>query len=923
MKLLKPCWGLLLLLCSFAALRAQSTQIQGILRDANTNEPLEGAQVTVQYTKTGAITDADGQFTLDKLVAGEQVLVFELENYETLEQKVVVRKEETLDLGTVLLTSTGDSEGDLVTKEELIPTITLSDSDLIEQENLSSNISSLLTASRDVFVNAAAFNFSATRFRIRGYDSENTMVLLNGVPMNDLESGRVYWSLWGGLNDVMRNRETDIGLNSIPYNFGGVGGATNIDTRASRQWKQTRLSYSIANRSYTNRAMLTHSTGMLPSGWAFSVSASRRWAQEGYQPGTFYDAYSYFLSVDRELGDKHLLNLVAFGAPTKRGRSGASTQEVYDLAGTNFYNPYWGYQNGEKRNSRVADIHQPVVMLRHDWEITDKITVTTSSSYQFGYNGSTALDWYDARDPRPDYYRRLPSFIEDPEASMAVAERLSDNPELLQIDWAELYDVNRKSFTTIENVDGIEGNDVSGLRAKYIIEDRHYDSREFNFNSIVQAIVNENLTINGGLMYQTYHGDYYKEVEDLLGAEFYVDIDRFAERDIPNDPNALQNDLNNPNRLLREGDRFGYDYDPQIRRGEVWGQGAFTYRTFDFYVAANASMTNFWRVGDVKNGRFPENSLGASEKQEFFNYGAKGGITYKINGRNYLNASGIYQTRAPFVRNAYVSPRTRDQVAPGLSNEIIYGGEVGYNLRSPFVKARATFFYTQFQNQNNNISFYNDEQQSFVNFTLTDIDKEHMGVEIAVEGKITPTVTLNGVAALGQYIYNSRQNATITQDNNAAVLVENRTIYSENFYVPGTPQTAYSVGINYSSPNYWFANLNFNYFDDLWIDFNPDRRTTVAVEGVDDTELRQEILFQEKAPSDYTLNFFGGKSFKFGDYYIYLTVGVSNLLDNQELISGGYEQLRFDYEEKNVDLFPTRYYYAFGRNYFINLSFRF
>jgi len=923
MKLLKLCCGLVLLM-GFSILQAQTTQLKGQVRDGATNEPLEGVQVLVQYTKNGAITDAEGRFVLDELVAGEQVLEFRLENYKTLEQSIVVRKGEDIDLGTIVLTATADADDDLVTKEELIPTVTLSDSDLVEQENMSSNISSLLTASRDVFVNAAAFNFSATRFRIRGYDSENTTVLLNGVPMNDLENGRVFWSLWGGLNDVMRNREIDIGLASpIAYSFGGAGGATNIDTRASRQWKQTRVSYSLANRSYNNRVMLTHSTGMLPSGWAFSFSGSHRWAQEGYQPGTFYDGYSYFMSIDKELGDKHLLNFVAFGAPTKRGRGGASTQEVYDLAGTNYYNPNWGFQNGEKRNSRVANIHQPVLMLRHDWEMNDKITLTTSSSYQFGFNGSTALDWYDARDPRPDFYRRLPSAIEDPEAAMRVAERLSANPELLQVDWANMYSVNRKSFATIEDVDGIEGNDVSGLRAKYIVEDRHFDSKEFNFNSIVQAEVNENLTINGGLLYQIYQGDYYKEVEDLLGADFYVDIDRFVERDIPNDPNALQNDLNRPNRLLQEGDRFGYDYDPQIRRGEAWGQAAFTYRSFDFYMAANVSNTTFWRRGDMKNGRFPESSFGDSEKQDFFNYGAKGGLTYKVNGRNYLYASGIYQTRAPFVRNAYVSPRTRDQVAPGLSSELIYGGEVGYNLRSPFVKARATFFYTQFENGNRNISFYNDAQQSFVNFTLTDIDKEHMGLELAIEGKVTPTLTLNGVAALGQYIFNSRQRATITQDNNAAVLVQDRTIFSNNFYVPGTPQTAYSAGINYSSPNYWFANLNFNFFDDLWIDFNPDRRTEVAVEGVDDAELRQDILFQEQAPSGYTLNFFGGKSFKFGDYFLYLTVGVSNLLDNQDLISGGYEQLRFDYEEKNLDLFPNRYFYSFGRNYFVNLSFRF
>lgn len=908
------------------SLFSQSAQVQGTVLDAETKQPLEGVLVQIQFTKRSTVTDRQGKFVLGNLLAGEQVLEFSAENFQPLQQHITLRSKETLELEAISLTriATSAIEQDEILKEELIPTLTLSDSDVSDQENLSSNISSLLTASRDVFVNAAAFNFSAARFRIRGYDSENTTVLLNGVPMNDLESGRVYWSLWGGLNDVLRNREMTIGLGSMVYSFGGIGGGVQLDTRASMHRQQTRLSYSIANRSYDHRLMATYSTGLLPSGWAVSASVSRRWAQEGYQPGTFYDAYSYFLSIDKQLNARHLLNLTTLGAPIKRGRSGATTQEVYDLAGTNYYNPYWGYQNGKVRNSRVADVHQPIVMLRHDWKFSDKSTLTTAASYKFGYNSSTTLDWYDARDPRPDYYRRLPSYIEEPETAAAVAEQLRQNPALLQLDWANLYHVNRNSFVTITNVNGIDGNTISGLRSKYIIENRHYDSRTFSLNTVFQHIASEHLTWNGGLNYQVYQGDNYKVAEDLLGGEFYVDIDRFAERDIPDDPNALQNDLNRPNRILKEGDRFGYDYNLNLQKADLWMQTAFSYRLVDFFLAADVSTTTFWRTGNMRNGRFPENSFGDSEEQDFFNYGAKGGVTYKLNGRNYLYANGSYLTRAPSLRNAYISPRTRDEVAPNLTSEKILAGEAGYHLRSPFVKARATFFYTQFKDQTQTTSFYNDSQQSFVNFTLTGIDKEHLGVEFGIEGKLSPTLTLNGVAALGQYIYNSRPTATITQDNNASVLVENRTIYAQNFYVAGTPQTAYSAGINYRSPHFWFANLNFNYFDDLWIDFNPDRRTTVAVEGVEQgSDLFQDIIYQEKAPAGYTLDFFGGKSFKFGSYFLYLTVGVNNLLDKQDLVSGGYEQLRFDYETKDVDKFPSRYYYAYGRNYFVNVSFRF
>jgi hypothetical protein len=174
-----------------------------------------------------------------------------------------------------------------------------------------------------------------------------------------------------------------------------------------------RVSYALTNRTYRNRVMATYSTGMLKNGWAFTVSGSRRWAEEGYIPGTPFDAYSYFISADRKLGEKHLLNLTALGAPSKRGRAGVSTQEMNDFAGTNYYNPNWGYQNGKKRNSRIANTHEPVVILRHDWSPSERTRLTSSLSYQFGRDGATALDWYDARDPRPDYYRKLPSYIQD------------------------------------------------------------------------------------------------------------------------------------------------------------------------------------------------------------------------------------------------------------------------------------------------------------------------------------------------------------------------------------------------------------------------------------------------------------------------------------------------------------------------------
>ena len=942
----KLLFSLILLLTIPAAVSAQLLLFEGTVTD-NDGSPLPGALVQTEIAQT--YTDIDGTFELELAADVREVaFVISAEGFMPQSLVVLVTDSDVKDLGTIRLQADPNAvSGSVVLAPdsldqdniaENIPTIVLNDDALSDGDFQSDNISGILANSRDLFVSTAAFNFGSLRFRVRGYDSENTTLLLNGVPMNELENGRLYWGAWGGLNDVTRNRQTEIGLNPMEYTFGGVGGGSTIDLRASSQREQLRVGYAISNRSYRNRIMATYSTGLLPSGWAFSFSGSRRWGNEGFIEGTSYDAWAYFASIDKRFNDRHALNLVFFGSPNKRGRSGAAIQELYDLAGSNYYNPYWGFQDGEKRNSRVANRHQPVLMLRHDWNVGQDALLTSAFSFQFGENGSTALDWYDARDPRPDYYRYLPSGSPD-EFADEVAAILANDEAARQIDWDYMYNVNYSSLYTVEDVDGIEGNDVTGNRAKYIVEDRRYDSKEFNWNSMYTDPLGDHLTLNAGLGYQMYMGDNFKEVDDLLGAEFYVDVNRFVQRDFPTDQDKWQNDLNRPNRLLYEGDRFGYDYESHIRKANAWVQGVWSYRLIDFHLAAEASHTSFWRRGNVVNGLYPDNSFGDSEQQNFFNYGFKGGLTFKINSRNFLYANGAWITRAPFFRNSYIAPRVRDELVDGLTSTTIQSVEGGYVLRAANIQARATAYFTTFEDMTRVMSFFNDETidlssdgvdvdnsitAGFVNFAMTDIDSRHQGVELAVDWKVVAGLSLRGVAAIGQYQYTSRPTSTIVNESNPGLFgTLERTVYMQNFYIPGTPQSAYSGGIRYEGKGYWSASLNVNYFDNIFIDFNPNRRTTDAVGGLD-PEIPQfaSIIEQEQGDPGVTVDFFGSKSFRFNDLFLYLTVGVNNILDNQKIKTGGYEQLRFDFENQDPSTFPARYYYYYGRNFFVQLAFR-
>ncbi len=838
-----------------------------------------------------------------------------------------------------------DKEDSLINTN--IPQITISDDEMNREGEESQNISGLLQASKDIFVSTAGYTFGPTRFRVRGYDSKNSSVLMNGISMNDIESGRAYWSRWGGLNNATRNKEILFGLQATPYLFAGIGGMTNMDTRASHFRKGSYLTYSLANVSYRQRIMATYATGMMDNNWAFTFSGSRRWANEGYVEGTFYDAWAYFFAAEKKINDKHSINLTVFGAPTVKARGSVSTQEAYDLTGNNYYNSYWGYQNGVKRNARVSNYHQPSILLNHYWKINDKTKLTSGLDYTFGRGGSTALNWYDAthpseignyltdvdlgyNDPRPDYYRYLPSYYAEtnPEMYYQLINLWQTDESVRQLNWDYFYFANKKNLFTVNNVDGVQGNNVTGNRAKYIVEERRNDQNRFDFTSVLTNELNDHIELSGGINATLYKGMHYKVVNDLLGGDFWVDIDQFAERDF-SDEFVIQNDTAHPNHIVKEGDKFGYDYVANVNQYGDWFQAAFTYNKVDFYAALQNSYTQFWRTGNMTNGKFPTHSGGDSEKQSFFNYGTKLGVTYKITGRHYLSVNGAYITRAPNFRDAYISPRTRDFVVDGLTSEEIMTGDINYYLRFPKLKARVTAYYTEFKNQIYNRSFYHDELRTFVNYAMTGVNKLNTGLETGIEANISPTVMLTGVVAKGDYIYNSRPKVTITQDNSSEVLAQNRTVYLKNYKVGGFPQTAASIGFKYNNPKYWFVGANANYFDDIFVDVNPDRRTAEAMQG-SDPDMQgivtadpqwNDILEQEQLDPGFTFNMYGGKSWKIKKYYIYLNVSVNNILNNTDLATGGFEQLRFD--RNNIDKFPNKYFYLYGRTYFINLSCRF
>lgn len=908
----------------FASLSLWAQHYEGFVYNKGTGKALPGVKITFLQPnkKETLITNSKGyyKFEVSKGIKN-YLLLFQLDGY--VDEKVAfdtsklkVKKLPDVTLTPQYFSSSNDNDLNDSFASFIVE-------DINEESPTSGQSPILLSASRDPYSNKAGFQFSPIRFRIRGYDAPYQEQLLNGLQMNNVNNGYSAWSLWNGLNNVTINQEVVEGIAYSPYAFGSVGGAVNISTRPSLFGKGGRITYSNSNRSYNHRTMVTYNTGLTNNGWALSVSGSKRWGQHGYALGQFYDAYGYFIGLEKRIGSNNSLMLYIIGAPTERGVASASTQEAYNLAGSNFYNPNVGIQNGKWRNARVRKNHEPIFQLQHELK-TSNLTLTTSAGYRTGFSGYSALNWHNAPDPRPDYYRYLPSYYsymtEQPNPFLEdyYTDLWSSKREVRYINWERLYEINRNNFQTIYSNDGKLL--ASGNRSEYVVEDRREDQRQFNASSVANLHINDNMKLDIGVNYRYNLTKNFNVISDLLGGDYWYDIDKFSERDFPEEPSKAQLDLNNPDRIVHKGDIYSHNYHAQTQKAQLWTNYAFNTRYIDGYVALEGMWTNTYRIGQQKRGLFPENSYGKSDILNFFDYGAKMGITAKFSGHHFVVANASYITQAPFFNDIFISPRTNNYYIDNPTSEKIVSTDISYVLRHPQLKGRISFFYSKFMDGTRKRSFYDDAHRAFSNIVLSNIARQHMGVEVGFEAKLTTALTATAVFTYANYTYANNPNYIQTVDNDRSIL-EDEKVYWNGFHVAGTPQTAANISFNYQTPFYMYLGVDFNYFSRNYIDLNPKLRTDIARDQLD-----EKFTQQEKFPAACTIDANIGYSYRIkSGKYLRLNLTITNILNNKGVKSGGFEQsrIRQTSDGKMMRPFDAKYYYMLGTNYFLNVAYVF
>ncbi len=911
-----------LLVCSLSLFAAAQTSLKGTLIDESTSQPIVGATVTLANQNISTTTNQSGEFSLLYLEPMDEEVVIEAEGYNSTIELVQLNPDQVNQMEPVKLSVNIEKES----KDEIL--LTIADEDLNDDEGKSQAQASAASASTDVFNSTVSYAWSTARYRNRGYEQQYETVYINGVSFNTAERGTFSFSSMGGLNDASRWREVVQPMEATNFTFGNLGQSTNYLMNASRYAQGWKVSAAGTNRNYKAAVRATYASGPLKNGWSFVGQLAFRFSPYTTQKGIIgegvnYYSLGYFFSAEKVWDNGNRLSITTFGAPTMRGQNGAVTQEVYDLTGTNNYNPYWGYQDGHIRNSRIVKSIDPTAIVTFDLNINEFNKMKFGVGYHYSLYSNSAINFYNAPDPRPDYYRNLPSFYWDGQIVNGNSPQLYDadghhyqwgnfigndmnglalgqgyiandgnmvGPSIDAKNYNTLVDLWKKRDDKTTQIDwdalyAANYADPDGL-ARYMVERRHNDIQEATANVLWTNTKFDHLKMTLGAETKYSQGVHYKTMDDLLGADHWIDIDPFADRDIKELATNIGmsqvemelvklNNIANPWATVKNGNRFGYDYRINLENSKVWFQNEWNFNEIDFYYAIQCTYSFMQRTtnmlngrawylatlnpadaklylgsvyNDVMNGNFTNKGFSVGKAHHFIDPAFKAGFNYKINGRNKLKFNVLAETRAPLARNAYISQRVHDRAIEAIythdnaknlkdfyaASEKIVGGDITYEFNYPFVRGRITGYYTRFWNGSELNGYYDDEARTFVNQAITGIDRRHCGIEAAAAFKLGTYFTLTAATAIGDHRYTSNAYVVTSAENGMALATDMLT--KENIYevrdsvmyngirVSQGPQINASLKLSFFHPKMWFADVTVSYYDWNFLNVAPSRR---------------------------------------------------------------------------------------------------
>jgi iron complex outermembrane receptor protein len=889
--LLSFLWILLAIPCVYG----QSGSIKGIVKDEGTNESIIGANIMIKGTSTGTQTDTDGRFQLEGIAMGKQTIVVSFVGYSSKEISVTVAEGQTINLGEIKVSgeAIGLQEVSIIAsfaidRKTPIAVSTVKGS-LIEAKVGNQEFPEMLRSTPSVYVTKQGGGFGDSRINVRGFDQRNTAVLINGIPVNDMENGWVYWSNWAGLSDVTNSMQIQRGLSASKLAVSSVGGTINIITNAAEMEKGGSVTATLGNDGYMKYSAV-YSTGLSEKGWAFSLQGTHT-IGDGYVDGTEFKAYSYFASIAKKVNEKHSIHLTALGAPQWHNQRnlGAFDGVTYDTLQQRGirYNPQWGNKNGEEFSWVKNFYHKPKVFINHYWDISDKTELATSAYVSFGRGGGTG-----------DLGRINGRFRTDRRFKNLAGDGT--------VRWDDIVKWNSGNSVPDFGADNTPWNRGNGFDGQYVGVNenpgsgiiRRSSMNEHNWYGLLSTMthkINEKFSFIGGIDARYYKGIHYRRVENLLGLSAFFDDD----------------DINNPVKYVagegKDGDKIDYYNDGLVKWGGLFGQLEYSNDKLSAFVATSLSHQSFKRIDYfLYQGNEKE-----SDWESFLGGTVKAGVNYNLTENHNVFANGGYFSQQPIFDNVFLN--NTNSVNEKAENQNVYAIEIGYGFRNSLASINVNAYNTEWKDRQVSRTTQVNGQDGTANFF--GVSQLHQGVEI--DFAITPIAKFNitGMASFGNWRYSDDFKASVFNDSQQ--LIGELDLFMKDVKIPDAAQTTFNLGADYQVMKGLKVYGNYYYAGEIFADFNVATDASFLNPGTQAWKIPSYNLVDAGASYAFTVsgvdmvirlninNVFDN---------VYITESETNILFNP---SSEAEKIGDNGSRRNV------VYYGFGRTWNAGLKIKF
>ncbi len=693
--------------------------------------------------------------------------------------------------------------------------------------------------------------------------------------------------------------------------FGDVA-AADIHFKEADNYHRLRLVGST--NEYTAGGDL-HLSTMTRRGWNITTDLVFRSGRDANISGLFSQDFRGELSFAKRFGTDHHINILLTAPLLMEGLQGGASQEAITLTGDNLYNPAWGYYDGEVRNSRVRRYRVPELNLRYQRPIVGSTIAAITLNGESGRRSLSRLGWYDGYNPTPDYYRKLPSYVSDSDLRADIEELWrSQNSDYTQIAWDDLVEANQRS------TDG---------EAHYIIEDQVAWVTKGDVSLLLRSDLSRGVRLAYGARFEIDQGRHYKQMNDLLGAEFLTDIDQYI-GDNAHLSNDMQNNLRSSNRKIVEGDRFGYDYN--LVAQSTIGVVGLECHIDKFWMELNGEFgeATIWRTGHYEKERFAgELSYGDSKKVTLPKSSAKMDLSYSPHGRHYLSLSASIFNIPPEANDLFVQEQNANRIIDNAKSQKFSSLELGYRYSAVDFMVDVRSYFIRSRNEINTWQGYDDLTYTYSDVVVSDIGFTSVGVEAVVNYCVGSDLNIEVSVAAGDYTYDTPPTISLYDDSDMTLYSTSEATAVVGCKVGNAPQLLTTIGVDYFAESSVILSADLSYAGGRYIAPSFMRRSDRVIRGGASPELEDEIVMQSNLGSVLDLTMGVTKTFWLTNFRrLSLTLRANNLLGDRDRIGYARESNRILRNSASSDtgayyLQSHIYYYESPRTYYISCNYRF